>query len=77
MRIRSGKNAADATAAAAQADLTTAYNDAASRTPATSVSGDLGGQTLTPRVYNSTSTLRAAPPPAPQGALPEAVALPA
>jgi hypothetical protein len=40
-----------------RADLTAAYNDAAARTPATSVSGDIGGQTLTPGVYNSTSTL--------------------
>ncbi len=48
---------ADATAATAQTDLTTAYNDAAGRTPAASVSGDIGGQTLTPGVYNSTSTL--------------------
>ena len=50
-------HAGDATAAAAQTDLTTAYNDAAGRTPATPVSGDIGGQTLLPGVYNSTSTL--------------------
>jgi hypothetical protein len=48
---------ADATAVTAQTDLTTAYNDAAGRTPTASVSGDIGGQTLTPGVYNSTSTL--------------------
>src|SRR4029077_14155370 len=41
----------------AQSDLTTAYNDAAGRTPDTSVSGDLGGLTLTPGVYNSVSSL--------------------
>src|ERR1700737_3126713 len=46
-------------AAAAQAALTTAYNDLAGRTapaPAT-VAGDLGGLTLAPGIYKSTSTL--------------------
>lgn len=47
----------DAVALQAQSDLTAAYNDAAGRTPDTSVSGDLGGQTLTPGVYNSASSL--------------------
>jgi hypothetical protein len=50
-------HAADAVAAQAQSDLTTAYNDAAGRTGAGTVSGDLGGQTLTPGVYNSASSL--------------------
>ena len=50
-------HAGDAVAAQAQAALTTAYNDAATRTPSTTVAGDLGGQTLTPGVYNSTSSL--------------------
>lgn len=50
-------HAADAVAAQAQADLTTAYNDAAGRTGAVAVSGDLGGRTLTPGVYNSGSEL--------------------
>ena len=45
-------------AAAANADLTIAYNDAAGRTLCqVTVSGDLGGQTLTPGLYMSTSTL--------------------
>jgi type VI secretion system secreted protein VgrG len=48
----------DAVAAAAQADLVTAYDDAAGRTPATAVSGDLVGQTLVPGVYKSTSSLQ-------------------
>jgi hypothetical protein len=48
---------ADAAAAQAQADLTTAYNDAAGRTPASTVSGDLGNQTLAPGVYKSGSSL--------------------
>ncbi len=47
----------DLTAFLARLALTAAYNDAAGRTPATSVSGDLGGQTLTPGVYHSASSL--------------------
>ena len=50
-------HAADGVAGQAKTDLTTAYNDAAGRTPVVSVSGDLGGQTLTPGVYKSTSSL--------------------
>jgi len=45
------------TAKQAQADLTTAYNDAAGRTPPTVVTGDLGGQTLAPGVYKATSSM--------------------
>ena len=41
----------------AQADLKTAYNDAAGRTPATVVTADLGGQTLAPGVYKASSSL--------------------
>jgi len=48
----------DSVAAQAQLDLTTAYNDAAGRSVnAVSVSGNLGGQTLTPGLYKSTSSL--------------------
>ncbi len=48
----------DPTAAQAEADLTTAYNDAAGRTLCPiSVAGNLGGQTLTPGLYKSTSSL--------------------
>jgi len=54
-------HAADGAAALAQADLTTAYIDAAGRTAVPSavgnVAGDLGGLTLTPGLYNSTSAL--------------------
>ena len=51
-------HAADPTAAQAQMDLMTAFNDAAGRTVgAVSVSGNLGGQTLTPGLYKSTSSL--------------------
>ena len=49
---------ADVAAAAGIADLTTAYNDAAGRTLCpVSVAGNLGGQTLTPGLYKSTSGL--------------------
>jgi LPXTG-motif cell wall-anchored protein len=41
----------DAVALQAQSDLTTAYTDAAGRTPFTSVASELGGTTLTPGVY--------------------------
>ena len=45
----------DPIAAQAQADLTTAYNDAAGRTLDVIVSdGELGGQTLAPGLYKST-----------------------
>jgi hypothetical protein len=47
------QHAADAVAAQAQADLTTAYNDAAGRTPATVVPTDLTGQTLVSGVYTT------------------------
>lgn len=52
------QHAGNATAAQAIADLTTAYNDAAGRTlcPVT-VAGNLGGQTLAPGLYKSTSSL--------------------
>ncbi|WP_433278493.1 ice-binding family protein [Pseudonocardia xinjiangensis] len=44
-------HAADAVAAQAQDDLTTAYNDAAGRSPVTAVGPELGGLTLAPGVY--------------------------
>lgn len=50
-------HAADATAAAAQTALTAAYTDAEGRTPSTTISGDLGGLTIAPGVYNSASSL--------------------
>ncbi|NLW92156.1 MAG: DUF3494 domain-containing protein [Syntrophomonadaceae bacterium] len=43
----------DAVAAQAQSDLTTAYNDAAGRTPVTTIPTELGGTTLFPGVYDS------------------------
>jgi hypothetical protein len=50
-------HAADAAAAQAQADLTIAYNDTAGRTGGTLLAGNLGGRTLTPGLYTSTSSL--------------------
>jgi hypothetical protein len=48
----------DATSATAMVDLTTAYNDAAGRTVGpVSVAGNLGGLTLPPGLYKSTSSL--------------------
>ena len=48
----------DGVAAGAQSDLTTAYNDAAGRTPAASLGGFIGaGQSLSPGVYAATSSL--------------------
>ena len=46
---------ADALAAQAQADLTTAYDNAAGQGPVNTLATELGGQTLTPGVYNSQS----------------------
>jgi type VI secretion system secreted protein VgrG len=48
---------ADGVADTAKDDLLTAHNDAAGRTGSISVSGDLGGVTLTPGIYKSTSSL--------------------
>ena len=51
-------HAGDGAAAQAQLDLTTAYNDAAGRTVgAVTVAGNLGGLTLPPGLYKSTSSL--------------------
>ena len=52
------QHAGDATAALAITDLTTAYNDAAGRNVApVTVAGNLGGLTLPPGLYKSTSSL--------------------
>lgn len=50
-------HAGDAVTQGAKTDLTTAYNTAAGSGPTTPVAADLGGQTLTPGVYNSASSL--------------------
>lgn len=48
---------ADAVAVQAQLDVTTAYNTLAGRPCTTTVTADIGGTTLTPGVYCSTSTM--------------------
>jgi hypothetical protein len=56
--VNGATHAADAVAIQAQSDLTTAYNDAAGRTPPAAVpGGNLGGLTLTRGVYKSASAL--------------------
>ena len=47
----------DTTAQSAQGALTVAFNDAAGRAAGSTIAGDLGGMTLAPGVYKSTSTL--------------------
>ena len=48
---------ANGVALQAKSDLVTAYNDAAGRSSTATVSGDLGGRTLTSGVYTSASSL--------------------
>jgi hypothetical protein len=48
---------ADAVAATAQADLTTAYNDLVARPCGTTIVADLGGTTITPGVYCGLSSV--------------------
>jgi hypothetical protein len=56
--VTGATHAGDATSATAMTDLTTAYNDAAGRTVApVTVAGNLGGLTLPPGLYKSTSSL--------------------
>ena len=47
----------DPAAQAAQGALTTAFNDAAGRAAGSTIAGDIGGMTLAPGVYKSTSSL--------------------
>ncbi len=49
-------HATDPVASQAQADLTTAYNDAAGRQPPQALPADVGGQTLAPGVYKTGAT---------------------
>ncbi len=50
-------HAGDAVTQGAKTDLTTAYTTAAGAGPTIPVVGDLGGQTLTPGVYNTATSL--------------------
>ena len=52
-KISGAVHLADAVAIKAKDDLVTAYNDAAGRTPVTTIPSELGGRTLTPGTYNS------------------------
>lgn len=51
------RNAGNAAAAAAQSDLTTAYNDLAGLACGTNIVADLGGTTIPPGVYCSASSV--------------------
>jgi len=55
--ISGTQHIADATAAAAQGALTTAYNELADLACGTTISADLGGTTLAPGVYCSASSV--------------------
>ena len=56
--VNGTQHVADSAAAQAQLDLTVAYNDAAGRSVgAIAVAGNLGGMTLPPGLYKSTSSL--------------------
>ncbi len=56
--LNGSEHAGDTAAAEAMQDLTDSYNDAAGRTTApVTVSGNLGGTTLAPGLYKSTSSL--------------------
>jgi Ice-binding-like len=53
--LHGAKHVADGVALKAKNDLVTAYNDAAGRTPVTTVATELGGKSLKAGVYNSTA----------------------
>src|SRR3984893_9434585 len=57
MTINGTNHASDGVTQQAQSDLVTAYNNAAAQGPTNPIVADLGGQTLTPGVYNSGSTI--------------------
>ena len=55
LTVNGSIHAGDAVAQQAQGDTTIAYDDAAGRTPVTTVATELGGQTLTAGVYDSSA----------------------
>jgi len=57
MTVNGVNHAGDAVTQGAQTDLTTAYNTAAGEGPTSPIAADLAGQTLTPGVYNSASSV--------------------
>jgi hypothetical protein len=56
-QVNGATHSADAAALQGQNDLTVAYDNAVGQTPNSTISGDLGGLTLTPGVYNASSSL--------------------
>src|SRR3984885_5167692 len=57
LTVNGTNHAGDAVTQGAKTDLVTAYNTAAGEGPTNPISADLGGQTLTPGVYNSASSI--------------------
>jgi type VI secretion system secreted protein VgrG len=55
--INGTQHVADAVAVQAQTDLTTAFDDAAGRTPAIGVPADIGGLVLVSGVYNTAAAM--------------------
>lgn len=55
--VNGSQQVTTAAALQAQSDLATAFNEASGATGALTVAGDLGGQTLVPGVYKSSSSL--------------------
>ena len=57
MTINGTNHAGDGVTQQAQTDLVTAYNNAAAQGPTNPIVADLGGQSLSPGVYNSASSI--------------------
>ena len=57
LTVDGANHAGDAVTQGAKTDLVTAYNTAAGEVPTSPIAADLGGQTLTPGVYNSASSI--------------------
>jgi hypothetical protein len=57
LTINGTNHAGDAVTQQAKTDLITAYNNAAGEGPPSPITADLGGQTLSPGVYNSASSI--------------------
>ena len=57
MTVTGTNHGGDAVTEGAKSDLVTAYDNAAGQGPTTPIAADLAGQTLTPGVYNSASSV--------------------
>ncbi|MDX3855082.1 ice-binding family protein [Streptomyces sp. AK02-01A] len=55
--VNGDTHVADAAALQGQTELTTEYDNAAALTPDAGISGDIGGQTLAPGVYNAPTSI--------------------